>query len=117
MNPKALWETWTLAKQWGVRPSELLSIAYELDAYFLDRAITTFGMSVEADLDKASTDAKNSKKAAQARARVLDKWLETETRYRDPMAGQGPPAAQVKKEPGGGGQQPVSSQMNGPVVL
>lgn len=76
-----------MAKTWKTKPSEILRIQDELHAYFLDRAVTTFGMAVEAELDEASANAKDSKKATQARKRIMDKWLDITPSYRDPMAG------------------------------
>ena len=98
-----------MAKQWKTRPSEILHIQDELHAYFMDRAITTFGMAVEAELDEASTNAKDSKKAVQARQRVLERWLDIAPKFRDPKAGVSAEAAPQKGK--------ATSAQNGAVVL
>ena len=70
-----LWEVWTIAKTWMVRPSALLCISDEVAAYHLDRAVTMFGMALEDDIQRHTRDAKDNK-SAEAKARmVLDRWL------------------------------------------
>jgi hypothetical protein len=74
-NSTMLFEVWTSAKQWGIRPSELLHISDEVAAYHLDRAVLLFGTSLEDDIERETRDAKDQK-AAEAKARlVLQRWL------------------------------------------
>lgn len=71
-----LYETWTLAKTWQTRPSVLLRIEDEVAAYHLDRAVTVWGMALDADLDEAVNPPTKETKSAMVKARlVLDRWL------------------------------------------
>ena len=70
-----MYEAWTMAKTWNRRPSEIYCITNEVAAYHLDRAVMLFGLSLEADLDKATKNAKNRKEAERKAALVLDRWL------------------------------------------
>lgn len=63
------------AKTWGVRPSELLAIDDEYVAYCLDQAVGYFGRTLDAELEKAGSDAKNEDEAEYKRKRVLDAFL------------------------------------------
>ena len=71
-------------------------------AFCFDRAITTFGMALEAALD--GVDGKSEKSINGKRQRLLDKWMERETRYRSPgMAPGAAPADEVVTMSGDGG--------------
>lgn len=63
------------AKTWGVRPSELLAIDDEYVAYCLDQAVGYFGRTLEAELEKAGSDAKNEQEAEWKRKRILSDFL------------------------------------------
>lgn len=82
-----MWETFHLAKQARVSPSEFLGVNREEDpwvAYCLDRAVTTFGTAVVNELD--AVEGKNKQEIENRRARVLARYFPSETgaRYRDP---------------------------------
>lgn len=82
-----MWETFHLAKQARTSPSEILGIDRDEDpwaAYCLDRAVSTFGTTVQNELD--SVEGKNSKEIEIKRQRVLNRFFPDSTggRYRDP---------------------------------
>jgi hypothetical protein len=85
-----LWEAWRLSKTMGVRPSELYGVHDEVAAWCFDRAVVTFGLAVENDIDEAVRNAK-SKQADAAANRALRKWLnppgDTTGMFRDPAGG------------------------------
>lgn len=63
----------------GIRPSDLYGIGeYRNDPtrFWFDRAVVTFGMMVEADLEKAAEKAKDAKNAQKASSARLMKWLD-----------------------------------------
>jgi len=96
---------------WKVRPSSIYELK-GLEAYYFDRAVTTFGLAVEAAMDEAAKGAKSTEKAERARQDELNRWLgveREETRFADPAA-----AAAVATSPTGG---VVSSEVKGPVKL
>lgn len=79
------------AKTWGVRPSELLAIDDSYVAYCLDQAVGYFGRTLEAELEKAGSDAKNEDEAEWKRRKVLESFLGEEDKpqrglYADPAA-------------------------------
>lgn len=86
-----LWEAWTLAKAYTVRPSNLYDIRDPLTAYYFDRAVYVFGSTVESKMDEAGEGAKNVKAGVASRTRVLRKYLgtqdDTQGKYRDPAKG------------------------------
>lgn len=97
-----LWEAWRLAKAYTCRPSEIYAIKDEVTAYSFDRAVYLFGSQLEAELKTAAKDAKSDIQANGRRQRVLAKWLGTQAKFKDPVAG---------------GQDAVSSKGAGPVTL
>jgi len=67
------------------RPSALFGIPPEsLEAYALDSAVTRWGVSFEAALSDATSDAKDARGMERARQRVIRRWLPSERRYADP---------------------------------
>lgn len=92
----------------------MLGFRDEVEAYYLDRAVTVFGQAVEADLEEASMNAKDTRKATQARQRVMERWLDQKPTFRDPMAGGKEPG---KTQQGGTSNNSVSSDLDGAVVL
>jgi hypothetical protein len=87
---KKLWETWHLAKIYKTRPSELLGVHDELAAFYLDRAVATFGSLVENEMHSAG-EGKKEKQAEMARNLVLVKWIPEllKGKFREPMATKG----------------------------
>lgn len=63
------------AKTWGVRPSSLVAVDDDYVAYCLDQAVGYFGRTLEAELEKAGSDAKNDEEAEWKRQRVLSSFL------------------------------------------
>lgn len=97
-----------------VRPSDLYGIADDVRAFYFDRAVATFGLTVEADLDKVSRDAKTSKQAERRREMALNKWLGVQQRYKDPMGAVRPEAKEQKKDPA---KEEAVEMNQGPVSL
>lgn len=88
-SSKKLWESWVLAKTLGNRPSEIYFITDELAAWSFDRAVTTFGLAVEAAIEKATLKCKTTDEANRKAKRELDKWLrepDEGPKFRDPAA-------------------------------
>jgi hypothetical protein len=86
-----MWLLFVDAKTWGVRPSELVAIDDEYVAYCLDQAVGYFGRTLEAELEKAGSDAKNEAEAEWKRTKVLSSFLGEEDKplrgtYADPAA-------------------------------
>jgi len=88
-----LWEAWLLSRTWGCRPSDLYGLgASDYVAFCFDRAIATFGLAVEADMDEAAEGTDNAAQAKSARQRALNNWLTLEGdepmpgTFRDPFA-------------------------------
>lgn len=63
------------AKTWNCRPSDLLNIQDDYVAYCLDQAVGYFGRTLENELEKAGSDAKNNADAEWKRRAVLDRYL------------------------------------------
>jgi hypothetical protein len=66
------------------RPSDLFAVNGEYRRFCFDRAVTTFGLALEAELD--SITGKNEKSIERKRAMVLNKWLDRPQQYRTPQA-------------------------------
>lgn len=79
------------AKTWSCRPSDLLGIEDDYVAYCLDQAVGYVGRTIEAELEKAGSGAKNEEEAEWKRKLVLDRYLGEEDKpqrglYADPAA-------------------------------
>lgn len=71
-----LWTTFQTCKTYRCLPSQYLGIVEQPTAYFLDRAVSTFGTRLEAELEKVSTGKKKSEmQIKMARTMVLNRWL------------------------------------------
>jgi hypothetical protein len=86
-----MWLLFVDAKTWGVRPSSLLAIEDEYVAYCLDQAVGYFGRTLEGELEKAGSGAKNNDEAEWKRQVVLDAFLSDEKKpqrgmFADPAA-------------------------------
>lgn len=87
-----MWEAYQLAKQLHKRPSELYGIDDELVAWSFDRAVQTFGVSLEEAIRVSTKKTKNQAAADRKAHQTLDKWLSsgdtkvTKGRFRDPMS-------------------------------
>lgn len=62
-----------MAKAFRVRPSDLLGINQDFDAFRLDRAVYRFGKHVDAELDKVT--GKNENEIKQKRLRVIARYF------------------------------------------
>lgn len=63
----------------GIRPSDLYCVGeHERDPvrFWFDRAVITFGMMVEDDLEKTAKGTKDEKKTEMAVRTRLNKWLD-----------------------------------------
>lgn len=80
-----------MAKQLGIRPSELYEIDEEVTAWSFDRAVLTFGNALESKLQIVARNSKRQKEAERKVERELQKWLSsadsktTRRRFADPM--------------------------------
>jgi hypothetical protein len=63
------------AKTWSCRPSDLLNIQDDYVAYCLDQAVAYFGRTLESELEKAGSGAKNESEAEWKRKAVLERFL------------------------------------------
>lgn len=76
-----------MAKAYHLRPSEIYGITDEIAAWSFDRAVFLFGSELQAELEEASSGAKNKGQARQRQQRVLSKWLGGKQQFKDPAAG------------------------------
>lgn len=74
-----------MSKEYGQLPSEVYRVEDELAAFYFDRAVSSFGQLVEADINKA-TQGKEGAGAEMAAQLALQKWIKQETgpKYADP---------------------------------
>lgn len=75
-NTALVWETFILAKSSRISPSELIGLNRKEEpwaAYCIDRAVTTFGLSLESEL--GSVEGKNSNEIQVAKERILARWI------------------------------------------
>lgn len=79
-----------MVKTYHCRPSELLAIDHTVQAFYLDKAVFTFGTAFDADIEehgKSKGKKPNPKQDALRRQQRLQKWLtdeDTPRRFRDP---------------------------------
>lgn len=83
-SPTNLWQAWQLSKSYSCRPSEVYAIHDEVAAFCFDRAVSTFGRGLEAELDKAVNEAKSQAEANRKHALVLNRWLDQPQQFADP---------------------------------
>jgi hypothetical protein len=80
-----LWQLFNLGKTWGCRPSELIGIRSDWQAFCFDRAVATFGNALQNELE--SVEGKNSKAIQRKRDQILRKWIpeaREERKFADP---------------------------------
>lgn len=75
-NSQRVWELYKLSKDYRCRPSDLLTITHPVQAFYLDRAVWTFGTSLDAALAKVEDGKKKAPQIKAAKTRVLHTWLE-----------------------------------------
>lgn len=79
-----MWEAYLLAKQMGVRPSELYDVDDPLARYCFDRAVITFGSVLEGEISKVK--GRNEHDTEFKRQRVINKFLGVQQKFRDPAS-------------------------------
>lgn len=75
-SSQRVWEVWQLSKNYRCRPSDLLNITHPVQAFYLDRAVWTFGTSLEGALAECEDGKKKAPQIKAAKQRVLTRWLE-----------------------------------------
>lgn len=79
-----MWQHYRMSKSLRKSPSELLDIRHPVRAFYFDRAVWTFGSTLEADLEAAVEGVKKEKAAKAKQQMVLATWLGGKGMYRDP---------------------------------
>lgn len=76
-----------MAKVYKCRASSFFDFQDPVVAYYFDRAVYLFGMTVDGKMDEAGRNAKGDHQTKAARQRVLDQYLKVETkgRFADPV--------------------------------
>lgn len=75
-----MWQIYNLAKTWNCRPSELLGLTSDWDAYCLDNAVAAFGNHLTAELD--GVEGKNKQEIERKRETILRRYLPEATKAR-----------------------------------
>lgn len=81
-----LWEAYLLGKRLKARPSDVYCIDGDWRRFCFDRAILTFGVALEEELNNVEGKTESQKETK--RARVLQKWLDQPLKFREPVATQ-----------------------------
>lgn len=68
-----------MARTWKQKPSDIYNISDPYTAYCFNRAVMTWGLAYEEDLNKAAQNAKNSKAAASAIQVAHQRWMRDES--------------------------------------
>jgi hypothetical protein len=65
-----------MSQKMRCRPSDLLGIEKATTAYYFDRAIWTFGQSVQSEMDEAERKGSKNPKSVPSRQRmILNQWV------------------------------------------
>ena len=83
-DPKNLWEAWVLSQKLQKKPSEIYFISDELTAYSFDKAVVSFGIEVEADLDEHTKNEKKTEAIERKREQRFSLWMNEKQMFRDP---------------------------------
>lgn len=84
-----MWQMWQMSQNLRKTPADLLGITASAPSFYFNKAVWTFGTTLEADLNAV---AEKSKKASTTKARqtqVMVTWMgtgSTKGLYRDPAA-------------------------------
>lgn len=71
-----MWTAYQQAQTYRCKPSDLYGITGQPEAFYFDRAVYTFGASLDAALDKIRNDSKRSAgQKTMALNMCLNKWL------------------------------------------
>jgi hypothetical protein len=101
-NSQALWQAYQLSKSMKARPSDVYGITGAFRRFCFDQAVTTFGVSLEAELD--SINGKDEKINQARKARTLARWLDQPMKFREPMATRTSSPTAGDNESGEGGE-------------
>lgn len=85
-----MWNVFSLSQEMGVRPSDLLGVTNDYEAYCLDEAVVTFGVYVQSEVRKVG-DKKTGKEKAKEGQKLakLNALLNTkpgERKFANPVA-------------------------------
>lgn len=70
-----------MSKALRCRPSEILQIADEFEAYALDSAVVRWGTAFDHAVQEAVQGARNTNEAERRQATVVRRWIPEERRY------------------------------------
>lgn len=93
-----------MSKQYKRSPAELYFIKDEVAAWCFNRAVMTFGITLDNELEAAGQKAKSERGAKQRRTNILNKWMtmpgeESKGRFADPAAMAKAPVTQPAERP------------------
>lgn len=75
----------------------MYAIQGDFRRFCFDRAVTTFGSALEAELD--GVEGKTKQQRDMKRSRILDKWLDRPLKFRNPVATKSAsPASEIEQE-------------------
>lgn len=84
-----MWEAWNLSKTWNKLPSECFFIKDEVAAFYFNRAVRLFGVSLENALNEVEQNSKKKEIFKRAdKERIYRKWLQQDETgvFADPMS-------------------------------
>lgn len=73
-SPTNLVSIWSICKAYQCRPSELLGIE-GMEGFFLDRAIATWGIGLDAAIDRARESRNTPRQQQMAISMVMKRWV------------------------------------------
>lgn len=68
-----LWQLYQMATTYQIRPSDLVGLSNDWEAFCLDRAVFLFGTALSNDLE--GQEGKNKKDVKRKREQVLERWF------------------------------------------
>lgn len=74
-DPSKLYELWKQAESYSCRPSDLLAISDDVQAFYLDRACWKYGSRLDGMINEAASKAKTDQSRASAVRGILTKAL------------------------------------------
>ena len=69
-----MWSVYQQAKAFGSRPSALLGVTDPLASFYFDRAVSTFGVSLEEAIRESTEDKKEPVRSMNA-TMTMNRWL------------------------------------------
>lgn len=88
-DPRKLYELWNLAARYSTRPSELLGISCDIQAFYLDRACWAFGVSLDSQMEQATKNAKNDVARKTAAQQIMNRVMGLGQEGKHPSGGGG----------------------------